>query len=282
MLNISERQIRSWERQGFVPVAVEFTFADLVAFRNLKELQKSRITYRKVGRAVETLRRTLPEIHNPLSELKITSEGRTVAVQIAGHKEDALTGQILFNFDAGQLGGVKSFPEQKPANPAVRQREAEAWFQRGLGLEEAGAPPQQAIEAYRKAVELNPEAAGALVNLGTIHYRMRKFQEAERYYKDAVAADPRYALAHFNLGNLYDEQGDIERAEQNYRAALKLNPQYADAHFNLALLCERKGDALKAVHHWKAYLKLDASSSWATIARKQLEKIRQATLIQTR
>jgi hypothetical protein len=64
--------------------------------------------------------------------------------------------------------------------------------------------------------------------------------------------------------------------------AIKLNPVYADAHFNLALLCERAGDSMKAVHHWKSYLKLDSSSSWADIARRQLEKLRHATIIRSR
>ena len=67
-------------------------------------------------------------------------------------------------------------------------------------------------------------------------------------------------------------------ALEHYRLALGLNANYADAHFNLALLCERTGDALKAVRHWKAYLKLDSSGQWADIARKQLERLRQAVI----
>ncbi len=131
-------------------------------------------------------------------------------------------------------------------------------------------------------MELNPSAAGAWVNLGTIRYRQRKFAEAERYYRKAIEADSGYPLAHFNLGNLYDEKGDLPQAQQCYERALQLNPQYGDAHFNLALLCEKKGDALKAVHHWKLYLKLDPASSWSDIARRELERLRQATVIHSR
>ena len=40
--------------------------------------------------------------------------------------------------------------------------------------------------------------------------------------------------------------------------------------------------ALNAVRHWKIYLKLDASGPWAEIARRQLDKLRQATLIHSR
>ena len=99
---------------------------------------------------------------------------------------------------------------------------------------------------------------------------------------EAIVADPSYPLAQFNLGNLYDEQNRIKDALEYYRRTLSLNPNYADAHFNLALLCERTGDPLKAVHHWKAYLKLDNSGQWADIARRQLERLRQATVVHSR
>jgi len=95
-------------------------------------------------------------------------------------------------------------------------------------------------------------------------------------------ADPKYPLAEFNLGNLYDEQGRPADAATHYRRALALNPQYADAHFNLALLCERTGEVLKAVQHWKLYLKLDRSGAWADIARRQLERLQQTTVIRPR
>ena len=39
------------------------------------------------------------------------------------------------------------------------------------------------------------------------------------------------------------------------------------------------GDPLKAVRHWKAYLKLDRTSSWAEIARKQLERLRESAIV---
>jgi tetratricopeptide (TPR) repeat protein len=194
---------------------------------------------------------------------------------------EALTGQLLFNFDTSELGSLKSFAP-KPAYDRGSERQAESYFQKGLALEETGAPIEEAIEAYQRALELNPAAAGALVNLGTIYYRQRKYQEAEQHYVKAIEVDSNYPLAHYNLGNLYDEQGDLTRAEHHYNTALKLNPSYADAHFNLALLSERCGDFLKAVRHWKSYLRLDSTGTWANIARRQLEKLRDIALIRPR
>ena len=275
MLHLTERQLKSWERLGLVPAAEGYSFRELIALRTIAELRSHGFPLRKIGRALESLRRLLSEVQHHLSELKIFSDGSRIAVRVDGQKMEALTGQILLDFD-GELASVQALSPKPP--PAPRERDSEACFQRGLFLEETGAPIEQAIEAYHEAVELNPNAAGALVNLGTIYYRQRRFKEAERFYAQALEADPHYPLAHFNLGNLYDERGELAKAQHCYEDALRLNPSYGDAHFNLALLCERKGNVLKAVHHWKAYLKLDSASDWSDIARRQLEKLRVALL----
>jgi len=277
---LTERQLKSWERESLVPPLESYSFSDLIAIRTILELRGKGFRSRNIAEAVSSLRRKLDDVKRPLSELRILSDGRKIAVRVAGHKMEALTGQILFDFEAAELGGVRDFPERKQGGDLLR--ESEVWFQQGLDLEETGAPVEKVLEAYQKVVELNPAAAGALVNLGTIHYRQRKFGEAERYYKQAIAADPSYPLAEFNLGNLYDEQGRLPDAFHHYKRTLALNPQYADAHFNLALLCERTGDTLKAVLHWKIYLKLDRTGQWAEIARRQLERLREATVIQSR
>ena len=127
-----------------------------------------------------------------------------------------------------------------------------------------------------EAIEANPNASGALVNLGTIAFRQRNLKDALAWYQRAAAADPDYPLAHFNLGNLFDERGDVEAARAHYLDAIRLNPRYADAHFNLALLCERNGDLLQAIGYWQTYLKLDGTSSWANTARKQLDRLKKS------
>jgi tetratricopeptide (TPR) repeat protein len=281
MLGVTEYQLRAWERLDLVRGAESFCFKDLIALRALLKLRESRISTQTIGRAVASLKH-VDGVDYPLSELKFTPDGRRLAVQVAGQRLEPTSGQILFDFETAEPAGIRSFPLEQPApNKANAEREAEYWFQRGLELEEQVAPTSETIEAYQNAVTLNPQAAGAWVNLGTIHYRMKRYRDAEHFYTRAVEADPTYPLAHFNLGNLHDEEGRLDKAEEFYKSALKLNPQYADAHFNLALLSERRGDSLRAVHHWKTYLKLDPASSWAAVARRQLDKLRDATLIRS-
>jgi predicted Zn-dependent protease len=277
--DVTERQLRTWERLGLVSATASFGFSDLLALKTLKKLRELRIAPRQIQRAITSLKTHLEDIDQPLAQLRITAEGRRITVHVAGNRMEPITGQLLFDFDSKEIEKLRSFPAQ-PAPAAARdlaaERLSETWFQRGLALEETGAPVQEAITAYQKAIEFNPNASGALVNLGTIAFRQRNFKDALAWYQRAAAADPDYPLAHFNLGNLYDEQGDVEAARAHYLDAIRLNPRYADAHFNLALLCERNGDLLQAIGYWQTYLKLDTTSSWAATARKQLERLKKS------
>jgi tetratricopeptide (TPR) repeat protein len=283
VLGISEQQLRSWEKQGLVPRLDQFAFSDLIALRSLQKLRQNRVPPTRIRRAVTALRAKLDGVSNPLKELKIVCEGKEVAVLLDGQKMEAVSGQLLLDFDRAELKSLLSFPgEREPAarNSAARQRESEAWFEKGLDLEQTGAPVKDVIEAYERALELDPRSAGALVNLGTVYYHLRKWEEAERCYRQALDIDNGYALAHFNLGNLFDELGNRQRALSHYQAALRANPSYADAHYNIALVYQGEGDLMRAVKHWKTYLKLDPGSTWASIAKRELDKLCRATVVQ--
>lgn len=282
MLDVSERQLRAWEKQGFVKPSKVFGFSDLLALKTLRKLRGFDISTRQIQLAIASLRRHVKDVEHPLAQLRITAEGKRITVHVSGNRMEPISGQLLLDFDAKEIEKLRSFPvapaegEAKPTVTANHEQESEVWFQRGLRLEETGAPVGEAVAAYRKAIDLNLHAAGALVNLGTIHFRMRRMADAEAFYNRAMEADPEYPLAHFNLGNLHDEQGNTEEARKYYLSAIRLNPRYADAYFNLALLSERANDILQAIGYWQAYLKLDATSSWASAARKQLERLKKS------
>ena len=281
LLGVSERQIRSWEKQSFVAPADSYKFSELLALRTLVALRKNNIGSAKIRDALDALRKRIREVQNPLTEMKLYCEGRKIRVQFAGQKMESVSGQLLLDFDRAEIEKLLTFPpDGKPSkSDASKRREAEHWFEQGLELEQRGAPLAEIVHAYERAGELDPTSAGALVNLGTVYFNARSLRDAERNYRKALEADPQYALAHFNLGNLFDEKGERSKALSHYLEALAINPSYADAHYNVALLYQATGETMKAVRHWKAYLKIDPGSSWATIARRELSKLRDSTIV---
>jgi tetratricopeptide (TPR) repeat protein len=268
-----------------VPAAETYNFSDLLTLKTIRELRKSDVPIKRIQRSLEAMRHKLGEVEHPLSELKISLDGRQILVDYEGTKLEPVSGQFRFDFETRRGGAsvrvlkpgatASAATTASPTNPArvlTSKQEAEAWFAEGLRLEEQPENLEQAIAAYRQAIALNPEAAGAFINLGTIYYNLHRLSDAENCYRAAAEIDPQYALAFFNLGNVFDERGGLEEARRNYDEALRINPQYADAHYNLALVLEKLGQRGKALHHWRRYLKLDPGSPWAAYARQQLAR----------
>ncbi|MCZ2076152.1 MAG: tetratricopeptide repeat protein [Bryobacteraceae bacterium] len=282
LCSISERQLRKWQKEKLVPASESFEIPDIIAIQALARLRKDGVSLARIRRALGSLRERLRDVPDPLREFRIFSDGKRIGVQMAGQKMEPISGQLLLDFDSLHLTKLRSIPTQpKLEDKELRARKAEAehWFQRGLELEQTGAPIEEAIKAYQEAVNLDSASSGALVNLGTIFFNKRAWKDAERYYRKALEVDPEYALAHFNLANLFDEKGNRAEALHHYLAAIRVHGRYADAHYNLALLYQSSGQLMKALKHWKIYLKLDGSSSWAVIARREMQKLRQATVI---
>jgi tetratricopeptide (TPR) repeat protein len=109
--------------------------------------------------------------------------------------------------------------------------------------------PEQAVLAYRKAVEINPGFASALVNLGVHQLRNKQYAEAqttfERLTKEMGRND---AVTLTSLGSAYRGRsgdypaGSAERnqfilaAEAFYKRAIAANANYGAAYYNLGLL----------------------------------------------
>lgn len=265
-----------------MPASETYSFHDLIALRTVSKLRRSKVPPARIRKAISALKSKLGECSDPLTELKIYSEGGHINVQVGEQRMEAISGQLLLDFDREELDKLLSFPEKKvpgETEDASSKREAECWFQKGLEQEATGAPLADVRLSYERAIELDPTFAAAMVNLGTLHFHARNFRDSADCYRNALEANPDYALAHFNLGNLYDEQNDLVRATFHYQAALRLDPHYADAHYNLALVYQAIGETMKALRHWSAYLKIDSGSTWAAIARRELEKLRAATIV---
>jgi tetratricopeptide (TPR) repeat protein len=286
LLKIPERLLRRWERQQLVPEREEYKFSDLLLLKTIVRLREESIPAQRIRRSLLALRERMKDAPELFSEVRVSSHGHRVRVQIGKQHMDPISGQLLFDFDANEISKLLHLPKtggaEKTAELLKRRMEADSWFERGLDLEQRGAPIAEVIEAYERAAELDPTAAGARVNLGTIYFHGHAWADAEAQYKKALEIEPNYPLAQFNLGNLYDEQGDYPNALFHYKAAIRLFPHYADAHYNLALLQQNAGEMMDAVRHWRAYLKLDGASSWSEIARRELARIEAERVVEGR
>jgi tetratricopeptide (TPR) repeat protein len=193
------------------------------------------------------------------------------------------TGQLTFDFriDAQPARIIALTPREAmaPARPASDRgsgplpsrplTSAEQYFLMGSLLDD-GTPERQeeAAQAYRRALDDDPDLVAALINLANIRYARDELAEAQALYERAIMLDPSYFEAHFNLGNIHHDHSRFLDAELCYREALARNASYPDAHFYLAVTLEKMGRSAEAQPHWRAYQRLAPDGEWLELARE--------------
>ena len=146
---------------AWFPAADTYSFRDLIALRTIGELRARRIPLRKIGRALDSLKQRLSEVHDPLAELKIFSDGRHIAVRVAGQNMVAITGQILFDFDTSELASVQALPA--PAAPAAARARFRSLFSKGAssgGNRRADRRGRRSLSAGRRVQPASCRRAG--------------------------------------------------------------------------------------------------------------------------
>ena len=250
-----------------------YTFRDLLALRAASALLDAGASVRQIREALTALRRQDPDLKEPLAEVRLVLDGDRLVVQSDRVRFDPHTGQMVLALDSGGLAAAATATLGtglvRPLAPPADQ--AETWFERASEWDGDPAQWEDAIDAYRRVVSIDPTYAAAWNNLGLLLHRMGRYDEASEAYLSALGQDPQCCEAAYNLGSLHEDRGAIEDAIGDYRRALELSPDYADAHFNLAGALARNGRDGEAIKHWQRYLELDSGSPWARIARAHLE-----------
>jgi tetratricopeptide (TPR) repeat protein len=261
LLGLSPESVRSYVRAGFLSPQqgsrgeYYFTFQDLVLLRMAKGLLAARVPRRRVRLALQNLREQLPS-DRPLTGVRISAQGHHVVVRDGRDVWNPESGQALFDFEVAELAQEASTLTLRTPAPAEGEdgHEPEGaldWYERGYFLEEDS--PEEAMAAYRQALELEPGLADAHLNLGRLLHERDRTPEAERHYRLALAARPDDATAAYNLGVALQDLGRLKDAALAYEAALALDRTLADAHYNLSGLYEELGEPEAAFRHLRTY-----------------------------
>lgn len=280
ILGISTARLRSWERSALVrPTARSeageaYGFRDLVCVKAILVLLDHGIPLRRIRRTVEQVRERIPELDEPVARLRVWLDGSDrVVVRHDG---------ALFEPDGQMVIDLALAPprpddvatlEPRAGSAADAALSALEWFERGCRLDGRPETLEEAGEAYRRALEADPDFADAHCNLGAVHQQRDRRDAARACYERALDCDPSHVEANLNLASLLEEEGRDEAALAHYKAALRADPLRTEAHLAVALLYERIGLRRRAREHWRRYLQGAPQGAWAELARKRVEEV---------
>ena len=292
ILAVQESRLRYWMQVGFVGPTVRkggrfyYTFCDLVSVKAAKDLLAADIPLQRVRKAVESLKKALPNDTHPASRLRVCSDGNTIVALADDIAFQPISGQVVMAFNVPSFGehiaDVLAMPRVDPSAPQqeITDSPTEAnggttayrMFVEACAAEDRG-DTQLAEHLFRQAIDLEPNMAAALTNLGNLVYRQGEVEEARGLYERALEHDPTQPEARYNLANTLEDLGEIELAVAELRKVCAAAPEFADAHYNLGLMLAQLGGTAQAKHHLERYLELDAQSDWANHARSFLEQV---------
>jgi Tfp pilus assembly protein PilF len=118
----------------------------------------------------------------------------------------------------------------------------------------------QAVENFREAIKLVPDAAYIHSNFGNTLLQLNRIDEAEAEFKLALKLDPKTALAQYNLAAALAKKGDYDGAITHYKIFLDMpidKRSSVQALSDLGYVLAMKGDASQAIKQYYQALQLD-------------------------
>lgn len=176
------------------------------------------------------------------------TEKRTLELRIAG------AGYAPLRVSLGPAGSFTSRPaallkaEALIASQLDSHPSDPSWLQAKAQADVLDGKYDAAVEALRRALELDPHSPALLTDLATAH-----FQRAQQE----------------------DRKEDLGAAFEYLSQSLKVHPNDPVALFNRAIVAEHQFLYQQALDDWEHYLRLDTSSQWAEEARNHAGAVRE-------
>lgn len=133
---------------------------------------------------------------------------------------------------------------------------ADKFIFRGNQMEDQG-NFEEALENYRKAIQVNPDYPRAYLNIGNAFLALDLTEEAMTNYQKSIALDPNYAFAHYNLGNAYQKIEHLEDAVSCYHRALSCNKDFPEALVAIGTTYEKLNQTEQAILQYETALKIN-------------------------
>src|SRR5271167_4376291 len=173
ILRLTAGQLAGWEKAGLVAAAESYSFFDLLQIKKVRDLCAAKVRPAVIRQSLEAMQKQAAGMENPLLEASAFSTGHRIAFRHEGRVVEPIAGQFMFDFSARD--NVVTSTTTPLVKPRLVPADVAGLFAQGIALEEDPNTQAQAITAYQRVLELDPEHAAAHINLGTLHYNRQDY-----------------------------------------------------------------------------------------------------------
>ncbi len=163
-----------------------------------------------------------------------------IVLQIAPDDYISRRNLVLLYRDTGRV--EQAIQEAQPLPEQTPQKELGPTWMLLAELYQTAGRVTEAITAYERAIDAQPDLAGAYAVLGALYLEQSRPHDALRVYQQLIQLTPDDYIVHRQLALVYRELGQIDRALEEAQAALRKAPaeQRADLERLMADLQARR------------------------------------------
>jgi uncharacterized protein (TIGR03032 family) len=132
--------------------------------------------------------------------------------------------------------------KEKVSIPQTPGEFAAPHFEKGRELFETD--KKAAIEAFEKAIAIQPDFLPARLNIAIALGDLERFDEAEKILLEVIEKDASIVETYNSLAYVHYKRGDLQKAKENYEKALSIEPENRQALNSLEILLKemQKGE----------------------------------------
>ena len=128
-------------------------------------------------------------------------------------------------------------------------------------LYDRNAQYKEAIENYRKVVELKPDMGYAYLKMATAYDRMNDPSAAVKTFREAIRYIPKNPTLYNNMGVAYGKLGKYDEEVESLKKAIRLRPNYSAARYNLGMTYLKMKNKKAATKEYEALKEFDAGAA---------------------
>jgi len=122
---------------------------------------------------------------------------------------------------------------------------------------EASSQPEEALKAYRAAMQLRPHDVSVLQASAWLLRHLGQVDDALPLLQKALVLEPDRPDLHNDMGVLFQDRDDFSKAITFHKRALKFNPLFTPALINMGVAHKRLGRIEEAIAACRAALHID-------------------------
>lgn len=132
----------------------------------------------------------------------------------------------------------------------------------------------QAIAAFNKAIEINPEEIQHKINLALIYVETAQPMQGIGMLRDLVKKEPNNTAVLLALGQLSVRSGQYDKAIERYQQVVKIEPKNLRAYYAMAQIYQSLGKVQDAIEAYNQCLVLSDDEEFKSGIQQNIKKLK--------